>query len=110
MYSDTNERLYSQVAARTALLALASNVTGLPAANVDVNPDHDGVRLDIHIHNNPDGFEWWREALALDPADARFRTHSDFCTVQIDGTAGTVTLSLVGYLPLPVDVPVLSAA
>jgi hypothetical protein len=109
--SDTNERLYSQAAARTALLALASHVTGLPAASVDIFTDNGG-ELAVHIHNNPDGFEWWREALGLDPAGATSRTHGDFCTVKIGGTVGAVAVALVGYLPLAVDTdtPALSGA
>ena len=112
MSNTTHERLYDQVTARTALLALASHVTDLPAVGVDICPDSDGVRLAVHVHNNPNGFEWWREALSLDPANATTRTHSDFCTVQISGAVGSISVSLVGYLPLPAgaDAPVLSAA
>jgi hypothetical protein len=110
MSKEIAERLYSQVTARAGLLALVSQVTGLPSATVNFYPGDDGGELAIHVHDNPAGFEWWREALGLDPTDAKSHVLTDFCTVTVTGAVGAVAVTVTGYLPLPADAPVLSAA
>jgi hypothetical protein len=90
-----------QVTAAGALLALVTRFADLPAAEFEIGSDPYRADLMIHVHNDPPGFEQWREALDLDPQTANLNERNDFQSLSITARRYGARVRLVGYLPAP---------
>ncbi|WP_051942589.1 hypothetical protein [Streptacidiphilus rugosus] len=105
MTSPTRTPLHRQASTVRTLLALIDQYPNLPAADFDVSSSPVGERLTINVHNDPAGFEMWREALGLNPENSELVAFSDFAAVKVFGQTDGIRVRLIGYLP-----PVLDAA
>jgi hypothetical protein len=95
------KRAINQQAAAMALLTLISPGLDVPAATVDVRPSWSEVT--IHVHRDPAGLEWWREALGLNPDAGDLSLRNDYCIVRFTGQIGSIEVCLIGFLPLPIE-------
>ena len=79
---------------------LAADHPNLPAPHIGVSP-HYPHRLTLSVHGGLDGFEAWREALGINPADVRHNTQSGGMTLVLtdSATIADAHVDLVGYAP-----------
>lgn len=79
---------------------LAVDHPNLPAPHVGMSP-HYPHRLTLSVHSDLAGFEAWREALGIDPAEVRRNTQSGGTTLVLTGAAtiADAHVELVGYAP-----------
>ncbi|WP_037605058.1 hypothetical protein [Streptacidiphilus rugosus] len=84
-----------------ALLALVTQFPDLPTASFQVNPYI--PELTINVHNDPAGFEQWRESLGLDPQTSTEKDYRTFYAVEVPGEFAGVGVELVGYMPIPIE-------
>jgi hypothetical protein len=93
--TDTVTQADRHQAAVSALLALVRETPATGLAEFHLS---DG-ELGIQIHDNPAGFEWWREALGLPPDATRLTDYRTFTTIDLPGQVGSLRVRLVAYLP-----------
>ncbi|MET9176740.1 hypothetical protein ABZX88_00695 [Kitasatospora aureofaciens] len=99
----------SQLTAASALLAILTAHTDLPAPQVDLRPTYvpsiGAVAWGLHltVHDDLGVFEQWRSALDLDPAavDHKHNLAGYLAWLTVTGMAFGVPVALVGFYNLP---------